>query len=87
MGRITMSAYDIRPERPAIADVTTHRPAKMFLTVPEVADLLRTSRKAIYSMVERGQLAGVVRIGRRVLVQQAHLLEWVRQKSAPSLER
>lgn len=57
------------------------------LLVSEVAALLRTSPKAIYAMIERGLLPGVVRIGRRVLVQQDDLVEWVRQKSAPSLER
>jgi excisionase family DNA binding protein len=56
----------------------------ILLTSAEVAGLLRTSRKAIYAMVERGQLPGVVRIGRRVLIQEADLLEWLRQKSAPS---
>ena len=57
------------------------------LTPPEVAELLRTSRKAIYTMIERGQLPGVLRIGRRVLVRQDALLDWLRQKSTPSLER
>jgi excisionase family DNA binding protein len=59
----------------------------MLLTPTEVAGLLRTSRKAIYSMVERAQLPGVVRIGRRVLVREDSLLDWLRQKSTPSLER
>ena len=49
------------------------------LTPDEVATLLRTSRKAIYAMIERGQLPGVVRLGRRVLVREADLLEWLRQ--------
>ena len=44
-----------------------------FLTVPETADLLRTTSKAIYTLIERGQLAGVVRVGRRVLVKRAVL--------------
>jgi excisionase family DNA binding protein len=57
------------------------------LTPTEVAGLLRTSRKAIYSMVERAQLPGIVRIGRRVLVREDSLLDWLRQKSTPSLER
>ena len=59
----------------------------VLLTPNEVAELLRTSRKAIYSMVERGQLPGVVRIGRRVLVREEALLDWLRQKSTASLER
>ena len=35
----------------------------LLLTVDETADLLRTTKKAIYSMVERGQIPGVTRIG------------------------
>jgi excisionase family DNA binding protein len=57
------------------------------LTPQEVAVALRTSRKAIYAMIERDQLPGIVRIGRRVLVRQDALLDWLRQKSTPSLER
>jgi excisionase family DNA binding protein len=57
------------------------------LTPVEVADVLRTTKKAIYSMVERAQLPGVVRIGRRVLIREDALLDWLRQKSTPSLER
>jgi excisionase family DNA binding protein len=57
-----------------------------FLKVGEVADLLRTSEKAIYAMVERYQLPGVVRIGRRVLVSEDALLDWLGHKSAPSPE-
>jgi excisionase family DNA binding protein len=54
------------------------------LTVDEVATLLRKTRKAIYAMAERDQLLGVVRIGRRLLFRRAELLDWLRQKSAPS---
>jgi excisionase family DNA binding protein len=61
--------------------------APVLLTSVEVAELLRTSRKAIYSMVERGQLPGIVRIGRRVLVREDALLDWLSQRSTPSLER
>jgi excisionase family DNA binding protein len=58
----------------------------MLLTTEEVAALLRTSRKAIYAMVERGQLPGVIRIGRRVLVYSGDLLHSLDQKRTPSLE-
>ena len=57
------------------------------LNTTEVATLLRTSKKAIWAMVERGQLPGVVRIGRRVLVREDALLDWLGQKSTSSLER
>ena len=58
----------------------------VLLTADETADLLRTSRKAIYVMAERGQLPGVTRIGRRVLVRRDALLDWLDQKRAPSLQ-
>ena len=38
-------------------------------------------------MIERVQLPGVVRIGRRVLIREDDLLDWLGQKSTPSLER
>jgi excisionase family DNA binding protein len=58
----------------------------VLLTPDEVGTLLRTSRKAVYAMVERGQLPGVVRLGRRLLVRRDLLLDWLSQKSTPSLE-
>ena len=54
------------------------------LTIDDVATLLRTTRKAIYAMVERGLLPGITRVGRRVLVRRDDLLEWLSHKSAPS---
>ena len=56
----------------------------MLMTVDDVAQLLRTTDRAIYAMTERGQLPGIVRIGRRVLFRTTDLLDWVNQKSAPS---
>jgi excisionase family DNA binding protein len=57
----------------------------MLLTVADAADLLRTTRRAIYAMLERRQLPGVIRIRRRVLIRSSALLEWLDQKRAPSL--
>ncbi len=54
------------------------------LTVDEVAALLRTTRKAIYAMSERGVLPGLTRVGRRILFRSDQLVEWLGQKSAPS---
>lgn len=53
----------------------------VLLTVDDVAALLRTTPKAIYTMVSRGQLPGVCRIGRRLLFGQAALLAWLSEKS------
>ena len=44
--------------------------------------LLRTTRRAIYAMVERRQLPGVIRIGRRVLLRADDLLHWLRPEVA-----
>ena len=59
-------------------------PLPLLLTVDEAAELLRTSRRAIYMMLERHQLPGVTRIGRRILFRSADLLDWLDQKRAPS---
>ncbi len=56
----------------------------MLLTVDETADLLRTTRTAVYALASRGQLPGVTRLGRRVLVRSQDLLDWLDQKRAPS---
>ena len=65
-------------------DAAAARELPMLLTVDEAADLLRTTRRAIYVMIERRQLPGVVRIRRRVLVRADDLLQWLDQKRAPS---
>jgi excisionase family DNA binding protein len=62
------------------------RAMPILLTVGDAADLLRTTRRAIYAMLERRQLPGVIRIRRRVLIRSAELLEWLDQKRAPSLK-
>lgn len=56
----------------------------VLLTPTEVAELLRTSRKAIYAMIERTQLPGIVRIGRRVLIRQDALVDFIDHSSASS---
>jgi excisionase family DNA binding protein len=59
------------------------------LTVVEVAELLRTTRKAVYSRIERGLLPGVVRDGRRVLLLRDDVLKWIieRRTAAPGGSR
>ena len=68
------------------SDSTEPNSFPVLLTVDEAAGLLRTTRRAIYVMIARRQLPGVVRIRRRVLVRTDDLLQWLDQKRAPSPE-
>ena len=76
---------EVRNIRPAASPSRAEVPT--LLTPGDVAMSLRTSRKAIYAMIARGQMPGLVRVGRRVLIRADALVDWLRQKSMPSLER
>jgi excisionase family DNA binding protein len=64
--------------------MTPDQSEPILLTADEVASLLRTTRKAVYGMVERGQLPGVRKIGRRVLFRRRELVDYLDRKCAPS---
>ncbi|MFV8754702.1 helix-turn-helix domain-containing protein [Nannocystaceae bacterium ST9] len=53
------------------------------LDAEDVAGLLRTTRTAVYAMVERRQLPGVMRIGRRVRFRRDALLTWLGSLEEP----
>jgi excisionase family DNA binding protein len=55
-------------------------PLPHLLTTDEVAQLLRTSRKVVYEMIRLGQLPGVIRMGRKVLVRRDRLLEFILER-------
>lgn len=47
------------------------------LTLPEVAEFLRTTTAAIHQMISRVSLPGVVRAGRRIVVRRDDLLRYL----------
>jgi excisionase family DNA binding protein len=59
-------------------------PLPQFLTIDEVAEQLRTTRKAIYALIYKGALPGVIRLSRRLLVDRADLVKWLSEKRAAS---
>lgn len=55
------------------------------LTVEEVANqYLRTTRKGVWHLIQRGRIPGVVRVGRRVLVRRDRLIKFISESSVPS---
>ena len=73
-----------------MSNATLRRPDGLpfFLTPHETADLLRITRKALYVMIERRTIPGVIRRSRRRIVFDTDvLLQWLRQQSAPSAAR
>jgi len=67
---------------PTLAESTKQSSLPSLLTVDEAAAFLRTSRRAIYAMVERGQIPGVIRLRRRLLFRADQLVHWLDQKCA-----
>jgi excisionase family DNA binding protein len=47
------------------------------LTVDEAAELLRVDRKTVYESIRRGELPGVVRLGRSIRIGRGALLEFL----------
>ncbi|MBK9517998.1 MAG: helix-turn-helix domain-containing protein [Anaeromyxobacter sp.] len=54
------------------------------MTVKDVGALLSKSNQAVHKMIERGQLPGVTRVGRRVYVRRADLLRSLAEGRVPS---
>ena len=82
---ITRTELARRRHEPAAHTVPRrHMHLPFLLTSGETAALLRTTTKAVYAMIGRGQLPGVTRLGRRVLIRRDELLDWLDQKRTPS---
>jgi excisionase family DNA binding protein len=82
--RSRAGSTSVKPSRSEAAAAHSLGALPPLLTIAEVASVLRTSRKAIYAMADRGQLAGLTRIGRRLLVRRDDLLSWLDERRAAS---
>ncbi len=49
-----------------------------FLTVDELAKLLRVNRNTAYEAIQRGEIPGVNRIGRKIRICRSTVVEWLR---------
>ena len=59
----------------------------LMLTPGETAELLRKSRKAIYTMVDRGQLPGAIKISRNLLFRRDDVIRWLNESSPKAWTR
>ena len=55
------------------------------LTVDEAAGLLRVNRKTLYDAIERGQVPGVLQVGRVIRIGRAALLAYLAGAGSPAL--
>lgn len=74
----------VREQSTTASDHTAREHLAPLLTVDEVSAFLRTSSKSVYSMIDRAQLPGVTRLGRRLLIRRDDLLRWLNESRASS---
>jgi excisionase family DNA binding protein len=58
------------------ADTLTRLPT--FLTVDELASLMRVNRKTVYDAIARGEIPGVQSLGRVIRIHRRTVVDWLR---------
>jgi len=58
--------------------------APVLLKAAELAELLRVTRQSVYSMNNRGEIPGAIKIGRRLRFDRGTVLDWIRRASSSS---
>ena len=56
-----------------------HMPS--FMTVEELAALMRVDRKTLYLAIERGEVPGVARLGRNIRIRRRVVADWLGGKA------
>ncbi len=57
------------------------------MTVDELKHLMRVDRNTVYEAIARGQIPGVVRLGRTIRITRSTVVEWLRQGGGSRTER
>lgn len=52
-----------------------------FVTVDELAALMRVDRKTLYQAIERGEVPGVMRLGRTLRIRRRVVADWLDGKA------
>ncbi|WP_232536965.1 helix-turn-helix domain-containing protein [Cystobacter fuscus] len=71
------------PSLPTPTDAGINAPE--FLTVDEAAVFLRVNRKTLYESIRRGEVPGVVHLGRSIRIRRSVLVCWSPGNSGPAL--
>lgn len=53
----------------------------LLMTAEELAEFLRVTRKAVYEMVHKGEVPGVIRLGRRLRFRRESIDRWIEEAS------
>lgn len=70
--------------RPARPDRSSE--LQPLLTVDDVADLLRFTKKGVYSLVEHRRIP-FIKVSNRVRFLQSDVVEWLRENRVPAMEK
>ncbi len=71
------------PTRPSSAtkDADTLSRLPTFMTVDELAALLRMNRKSVYEAINAGQIPGAHRLGRTIRITRDTVVSWLRSEA------
>ena len=59
------------------------RDSVRYLTIAEAADLMRSTPRALYNLIYKGEFPGVHRYGRRILIRRSALIDWLESSVSP----
>ena len=58
-----------------------------FMTIEEVAELLRISSRSVYNMAQTGELPGAIKIGNQWRINRELLMEWTMEQATKAPDK